>query len=288
MKKNKGWFILFVGPILLAFLVVQIIPIFIGMYYSFTDWDGIGNQANWVGLQNYIEIFTQDEGFLHAFAFTTIFAIVSVFIINIIGFGLALLVTKEMKGNNFLRGIFFMPNLIGGLILGFIWQFIFIKAFDWIGAQLGVSALQGWLSTTMTGFWGLVILMSWQLSGYMMVIYISALQGIPESLKEAAAIDGANYLQRLRHIIIPLVAPAFTVGIFLSLSNAFKLFDQNLALTNGGPYNSTQMLALNIYSTAFTYNKLGLAQAKAVIFLFTVALITLTQLYYNKKKEVEM
>lgn len=288
MKKSRLWFGFFVGPILIAFLMVVIIPALLGIYYSFTDWNGIENNASWVGLGNYIEILTKDPDFLQAFLFTTKFAFVSVITINIMGFGLALLVTKGMKISNILRSIFFMPNLIGGLILGFIWQFIFTKALDSIGSKMGISFLQGWLSTPETGFWGLVILMSWQLAGYMMVIYIAALQSIPESLKEAAEIDGANGLHRLIHITIPLVAPAFTVGLFLTLSNSFKLFDQNLSLTNGGPFNATQMLALNIYKSAFVFNKLGLAQAKAVIFLLTVAVITLTQLSYSKDREVEM
>lgn len=288
MKKSKLWFWLFVGPILLAFLMVVVIPTVVGIYYSFTDWNGIVNEPNWIGFDNYIKTLTDDENFLNSFVFTAKFAIVSVFTINFIGFGLALLVTKKMKISNFLRSVFFMPNLIGGIILGFVWQFIFTKAFESLGGTLGLNFLEGWLSTTETGFWGLVILMSWQLSGYMMIIYIAAIQSIPDSLIEASQIDGANALQRLRHITLPLVAPAFTVGVFLSLSNAFKLFDQNLALTQGGPYRSTEMLALNIYKTAFTMNKLGLAQAKAVIFLLTVAVITLTQLYYSKKREVEM
>ncbi|MBS4537735.1 sugar ABC transporter permease [Clostridium sp. D2Q-11] len=287
MNNYKKWFPIFVGPILLAFLMVVIIPMIVGIYFSFTDWNGITNTPNWVGIENYIKAFS-DEKFGDAFKFTASFAVVSVFTINIIGFGLALLVTKKMKISNFLRSIFFMPNLIGGIILGFVWQFIFTKGFASLGSIFGWSFLEGWLSTTATGFWGLVILMSWQMSGYMMIIYIAAIQSIPDSLIEASQIDGANGLQKLRHIILPLVAPAFTVGIFLSLSNSFKLFDQNLALTGGGPYDSTQMLALNIYKTAFTMNKLGLAQAKAVVFLLAVAVITVTQLYYSKKREVEM
>jgi raffinose/stachyose/melibiose transport system permease protein len=269
-------------------MIVVIIPMFMGIYYSFTDWNGIINDPNWVGLNNYIEVLKNDKDFIESFKFTAKFALVSVLVINFIGFGLALLVTRNSKLNNILRSIFFMPNLIGGLILGFVWQFIFTKAFNSIGGKLGLGFLEGWLSTTSTGFWGLVILMSWQLSGYMMIIYIAALQSIPQSLKEAAKIDGANAFQRLKNIIIPLVAPAFTVGLFLTLSNSFKLFDQNLSLTNGTPHNSTQMLALNIYKTAFTFNKFGLAQAKAVMFLITVAVITLTQIYYSKKREVEM
>ena len=288
MKGSKFWFGIFVLPILLAYLIVVIIPMFLGIYYSFTDWNGIGNTPNWVGLSNYIEILGNDKDFLDSFVFTAKFAIVSVISINVIGFGLALLVTRSSKLNNILRSVFFMPNLIGGLILGFVWQFIFTKALDSIGGKLGISFLEGWLSTTTTGFWGLVILMAWQMSGYMMIIYIAALQSIPESLKEAAKIDGANAFERLKNITIPLVAPAFTVGLFLTLSNSFKLFDQNLALTNGGPANSTQMLALNIYKTAFTFSRFGLAQAKAVIFLIAVAAISLTQIYYSKKREVEM
>lgn len=288
MKKSKLWFTFFVGPILIAFLVVVIVPALLGIYYSFTDWNGIENKAAFIGAANYLEIFKKGNDFAQSFIFTVKFSIVSVIMINLIGFGLALLVTRGMKTSNVLRSIFFMPNMVGGLILGFIWQFIFTKAFDTIGTNLGWEFLRGWLSTTGTGFWGLVILMSWQMSGYMMIIYIAALQGIPENLKEAAEIDGANSFQRLVNIVIPLVAPAFTVGIFLTLSNSFKLFDQNLALTAGGPYNSTQMLALNIYNSAFTYSKYSLAQAKAVVFLITVAVITLTQLYFSKRKEVEM
>lgn len=288
MKQSKLWFALFVGPCLFAFLLVVVIPMFMGIYYSFTDWNGIGNTAHWVGMKNYLQILTNDPGFLNAFLFTAKFAAISVVTINLMGFGLALLATRGLKGSHFMRSIFFMPNLIGGLILGFVWQFIFIKAFDGAGKMLGLDFLQGWLSSTSTGFWGLAILMSWQLAGYMMIIYIAALESIPESLNEAAHIDGATAWQRLRHITIPLVAPAFTVGMFLSLSNTFKLFDQNLALTAGGPYDSTQMLALNIYKSAFVFNKLGLAQAKAVVFLLAVAAITLTQIYYSKKREVEM
>lgn len=288
MKNSKLTFFLFVGPILSAFLLVVIVPMLTGIYYSFTDWNGISSTINWVGLDNYKKLFEQGNGFMYSFLFTAKFAVISVFTINFIGFMLALLVTQGFKSSNVLRSIFFMPNLIGGLILGFIWQFIFTKAFNTIGQSFGIPVLEGWLSTTGTGFWGLVLLMSWQLSGYMMIIYIAALQSIPESLKEAARIDGANAFQRLWHIILPLVMPAFTVGVFLSLSNSFKLFDQNLALTNGGPAAGTEMLALHIYKTAFIFNDLGLAQAKAVIFLITVAVISLTQIYYTKKREVEM
>ncbi|GAU76791.1 carbohydrate ABC transporter permease [Fusibacter sp. 3D3] len=287
MKRSKLGFWIFVGPIFLAFLIVVIIPMLRGFYFSFTDWNGISNEVTFIGLSNYGKAF-RDPEFFAAFKLTATFAILSVFTINIMGFLLALLVTQGLRGANFQRSVFFMPNLIGGLILGFVWQFIFVKAFDNIGSTFNLPFLEGWLSTTTTGFWGLVILMSWQMSGYMMIIYIAAIQSIPESLIEAAKIDGANGLQRLKFITVPMVMPAFTVGLFLSLSNSFKLFDQNLALTGGAPYGSTEMMALNIYQTAFSRNQLGYAQAKAVIFLLAVAAITLTQIYLTKSKEVEL
>lgn len=288
MKKGaKLWFWTFIGPILLAFLVVQVIPTLMGVFYSFTSWNGITGGMKFVGLQNYKTVFA-DKDFFKAFWFTTKFAITSIVSINLVGFLLALLVTSGIKGGNILRGAFFIPNLIGGLILGFVWQFIYTKAFDAVGAKLGIEWLRGWLSTSTTGFWGLIILMTWQMAGYMMIIYISGLQNIPDSVLEAAAIDGASKGQVLKNITLPLVAPAFTVGVFLTLSNSFKLYDQNLSLTNGGPGGSTQMVAMNIYSSAFRFNKLGLAQSKAVIFLIALAVVAITQMYFSKKREVEM
>lgn len=276
------------APTLIAFLLVQVIPTLKGIYYSFTDWRGIGENENFVGLSNYIKIFTEDPGFIHAFFFTFAFAICAVIAVNIVGFGLAMLVTQRFKGANLLRGIFFMPNLIGGILLGFTWQFIFVQVFSAIGKTYSIPALLGWLSNTRTGFIGLLIVVTWQLAGYMMIIYIAQIENIPDSVIEASKIDGANGFQRLKNIIIPLAAPAFTIGLFLSISNSFKLFDQNVALTAGGPNNSTQMLALNLYNTAFSEGSFGRAQAKAVIFLIVVAAISLTQLKITKSKEVEM
>lgn len=285
MKKGL-WYWAFIAPALFALLAVVAAPLMLGVYYSFTDWNGI--QVNqYVGLENYFKLF-KDENFLNALKFTVLFSVVSIFLINLFGLGLALLVTNKLKSSNLLRTIFFMPNLIGGLVLGFIWQFIFTKAFDGIGKAFGIESLQGWLSTTTTGFLGLVILMSWQMSGYIMVIYIAYLEGISEELVESAGMDGANAWQKFRHIIFPLVAPAFTVSMFLTLSNTFKLYDQNLSLTGGGPYNSTQMLAMNIFNTAYKQLDMSYAQAKAVIFFIIVAIISLAQVYWNKKREVEM
>ena len=186
-----------------------------------------------------------------------------------------------------LRGIFFMPNMIGGLLLGFTWQFIFISIFEAFSKKTGIAAFSGWLSNPETGFIGLLILTLWQMSGYMMIVYIAQIQQIPESVKEAR-IDGANSWQLMRYIILPLMMPAFTIGLFLSISSSFKMFDQNLALTQGGPYKSTEMIALNIYNSAFGANEFGFAQAKAIVFLIIVAGIGVTQLVITKRKEVEM
>lgn len=285
-RKHNMTFWFFVGPSLIAFCLVVLIPLILGIYYSFTDWNGIGSSANFTGFENYIKAFS-DEGFRNAFFFTVKFTIASVLAINTIGFFLALLVTRESKISNLLRTIFFMPNLIGGLILGFIWQFIFVNVFNSIGQSLGQEWMMGWLSNSTTGFWGMVIIMAWQMAGYVMVIYIAGLQNVPPELNEAAKIDGASLWQRIRLITFPMIRPAFTISLFLTLSNSFKLFDQNLALTNGGPGDATQMLALNIYKTAFSYNKMNIAQAKAVIFFILVAVITLVQVYITKKDEVE-
>ncbi len=288
MKKSKRTFWLFILPMIIPFLVVVIIPAINGLYYSLTDWNGIGKEANFIGIQNYLTIFAHDEGFISAFRYTTLFSIAGIVIINLIGLMLGLLVTQKMRGVNFMRGAFFVPNLIGGVLLGFIWQFIFIQGFTSLGRATGMDWLLGWLSDTTTSSVALLIVVVWQLSGYMMLIYVAQLQQIPESLIEAAKIDGASYLRRLRSIILPLMQPAFTIGVFLMLSYTFKLYDQNLTLTDGDPYGSTEMLALNIYNTAFDYNQFGLAQAKAVIFLVVIVVISSFQLYFSKKREVEM
>lgn len=289
MKKSKLRFWIFLAPALLSFSLVVLIPMLIGFFYAFTDWNGIvGSKMQFVGFQNFIEIFTRDDSFLHAFGFTALFSICAVVLVNLTGFALALLVTQRFKGATLLRGIFFMPNLIGGLLLGFTWQFIFVSIFEALSKSTGIRFLSGWLSDPVTGFSGLLILTVWQLSGYMMIVYIAQIQQIPESVKEAARIDGANAWQMLKGITLPLMMPALTIGLFLSISNSFKMFDQNLALTQGGPYKSTEMLALNIYNSAFGANEFGFAQAKAIVFMLVVAGIGVTQLVITKRKEVEM
>ena len=218
MRTRSLSYWLFLAPVLIALTLVVLIPLMYGIYYSFTDWNGI-EVGQFIGFKNYIDIL-EDKEFLASLKFTVLFSIVSIILINAIGLGLALLVTSKIKTSKLLRTIFFMPNLIGGLILGFIWQFIFIKVFSGIGDLIGMEQLQGWLSTTKTGFWGLAILMSWQMAGYIMVIYIAHLEGLPKELLEAAEIDGANRFQRFRYIMFPLVAPAFTVSMFLTLFQA--------------------------------------------------------------------
>lgn len=287
MRRKQTGFWLFILPALFAFILVVLVPAVKGFYYSFTDWNGIGKNAVFVGMSNYGKLLS-DSRFWSSFLFTFVFAICSVICINVVGFGLAVLVTNKIKGANLARTVFFMPNLIGGILLGFTWQFIFVSIFEAVGKSTGMTWLQGWLSDQKTGFIGMLIVLTWQLAGYMMIIYIAQLESIPESYLEAARIDGATGFQTFMKIKLPLVAPAFTIGLFLSISDSFKMFDQNLSLTAGGPANSTEMIALNIYNTAFKESKLGQAQAKAVVFLLVVVVISVTQLIISKRKEVEM
>ncbi len=278
----------FVGPALLFFLVIQIIPFSMGIFYSFTSWNGVSSAVEWVGLENYIKIFKNDPKFFDSFIFTTKFMLASVIISNLIGFGLALLLNAALKSRNLLRTVFFIPNVIGGLLLGFIWQFIFVKGFAAIGNLTDLSVFKlPWLGDEKTAFWGIVIVFAWQISGYMMVIYIAALQGVDQTLLEAAKIDGASNWTLLTKIIIPLILPAFTICFFLTISMAFKIFDLNISLTGGGPFNSTQSVAINIYQEAFQNNRYGLGTAKSILFFVVVAIFTTVQVMMTKKREVE-
>lgn len=286
MKNRDLSFWLFLAPVLIALSVVVFIPLIYGVIYSFTNWNGL-RVSEFVGFQNYINAFG-DKEFRDSLWFTVKYTFAAVIILNFLGLSLALIVTRQIRSSNFLRTVFFMPNLIGGLILGFIWQFIFISVFNEIGDRLEIEGLTGWLSTTRTGYWGLAILSSWQMAGYIMIIYIAYLQSIPQELIEAAKIDGASSSQRFRHITFPLVAPAFTISMFLTFSDSFKMYDQNLSLTAGGPFNSTQMVSMEIVRTAFQENQMAFAQSKAVVFFIIVAIVSLTQVYYNKKREVDL
>jgi raffinose/stachyose/melibiose transport system permease protein len=286
--RNNGSFLLFVGPAFLVFVVLVLIPFLMGVYYSFTNWNGVMGNIQYVGFDNYYYILTQDTDFKKSFFITTKYTFFAVILTNLIGFGLALLVTKGLKSSNILRTIFFLPNLIGGLLLGFIWQFIFNKGLTSLGTVLGIDSLmQSLLGTANGAFWAIVIVAIWQGAGYIMIIYVAALQGVPQELIEAAQVDGADRFTTLRKIIIPMVAPAVTVCLFLTISWSFKVFDQNLSLTGGGPFKSTEMLALNIYTEAFVNNRYGLGEAKAIIFFIVVAFISILQVYLTKKREVE-
>lgn len=286
MGKKKISYWLFLAPVLIAFAVAQIVPFLMGIFYSFTSWDGVAAHVNFTGLANYAAVF-RDADFGHAFLFTVEYTAVAVILLNLFSFLLAMLATRESRISRVLRTIFFMPNLIGGLILGFIWLFIFMQVFQNIGEASHQVWLTGWLSDQKTGFFGLMILTIWQMAGYYMLIYIAAIQNVPPEVIEASKIDGANAFQRTWRITVPLIRPAFTICLFLTLSNSFKLYDQNLSLTNGGPANSTTMLAMNIYRTAFVSNRFGQAQAKAILFFVVVAVIGLTQVYLTSRKEVE-
>lgn len=280
MEKNmKKYFPIFLLPTLVSFVIVFLIPFVMGIYLSFTKFTTVEN-ATWVGIENYIKAFTQDENFLNALWFTIKFTIVSVITINICAFLLALLLTRALKGTAFFRTVFFMPNLIGGIVLGYIWNLLINSIMGIFGYDITYSADYG--------FWGLVFLLNWQLIGYMMVIYIASLQNIPSELNEAARIDGATPFSILRHITIPMVMPSVTICLFLTITNSFKLFDQNLALTGGAPARETSMLALDIFNTF--YGRIGwqgVGQAKAVVFFIIVALISFIQLKITSRKEVE-
>ena len=291
MKKTKSmrrWSWLFLGPVIAAFIIGFVWPFIQGIYLSFCKFRLISD-AEFIGFGNYLKAF-QDQSFRHAFGYTALFAVVSLILINVLAFAVAYVLTQGIKGSNIFRTVFFMPNLIGGIVLGYIWSMIF----DGILSRFGTSILMN----AKYGFWGLIILMCWQQIGYMMIIYIAGLQAIPEDMLEAAKIDGATRWQTLWKITIPNVMPSITICTFLSLTNGFKLFDQNLALTAGQPISimpdgstvkQTEMLALNIYNTFYGQNSAsqGTAQAKAVLFFILVAALGLLQLAYTRKREVQ-
>jgi raffinose/stachyose/melibiose transport system permease protein len=280
--------LVFVGPATLFFTLIVVIPFLLSIYYGFTNWNGVTSTVTWVGFDNYKQIIMEDAGFRTSFWFTARYTIAAVLITNIVGFLLALLLTQALKTSNLLRTIFFLPNVIGGLLLGFIWSFIFVRGFAAVGDITNIGFFQlPWLGTSATAFWGMVIVSVWQLSGYLMVIYIAAIMNVPRELLESARIDGATRIQLLRRIIVPLIMPAVTVCLFLTISWSFKVFDLNLSLTKGGPFGSTESVALNIYHEAFRNNRFGVGTAKALIFFIIVAAITMLQVYYTKKKEVE-
>ena len=273
---------------MLFFFLVTVIPLIYGIYLTFTDWDGISSQVNFVGLTNYVGAF-KDTAFFRALGLTVVYSAISVITINLIAFALAYVLTSGIKGQNFFRAGFFTPNLIGGLILGYVWQFLFsrvlVNLYDIIPAGIFQKS---WLSSPGTAFAALIIVTTWQYSGYMLLIYISGFVGVPTDLIEAARIDGATERIITKKIRLPLMVPSIVICLFLSITRTFKVYDLNLSLTAGGPYDSTKLAAMHIYTKAFEEYRYGIGQAEALILFLVMALISLTQTYIGKKREVEM
>lgn len=288
-KSDKVWYGVFTIPLLFIFTTVVLIPFLIGIGYSFFSWDGLPlNPKVFVGIDNFIKLFS-DKRFLSSAGHTIFFTLLAIIIINGLGLTFALIVTTKLKVRNLARTMLFMPYLIGGLILGYIWKFIFTDAFANIGEQTGLTKIFfNWLLDYDFALIALVVVSTWQMAGYIMIIYIAGIQGIPEEVMEAAQVDGAGFFHTLFQIKFPLIMPSFTICLFLTLSNCFKIFDVNLSLTGGGPNNATEMFAMNIYNEIFQLNNYGYGQAKAIVFFVVVASVTLVQVYITKKKEVSM
>jgi len=300
--KHPAIFWLFLAPVLLAFVVVIVIPFFLGAYYSFTNWSAtarLGDSLKLVGLRNFAGIL-KDPSFTYSFILTVVYTVLNMIVINVVSFGLAMLVTRKLAGRNVYRAGFFIPNLIGGLILGYVWQFIFNNAVPSIGTMLGFAS---WadagnllLAKSTTATLALVLVGTWQYAGYVMVIYVAAIETIPQELIEAAQIDGASPFRRLRAITLPMTRQAFTITIFLTLVNSFKQFDVNVSLTGGGPsamflgqpIYGTQLLAMNIYNQGLKSNDMAGGQARAVVFFLVLVIVSIIQVSVNKKREIEL
>lgn len=277
-KAVKRWWALFALPTFIAFIIGFIVPFLMGVYLSFTRFSTV-TDSQWVGLRNYAAVFS-DPDFIHALWYTVLFTIVTTVVVNVASFAIAYMLTRGIKGSNLFRSVFFMPNLIGGIVLGYIWLLLLNGVLQTWGKSITFSGTYG--------FWGMVLLVCWQQIGYMMIIYIAGIQTLPGDLIEAAAVDGANRWQTLSKVVIPLMMPSITVCTFLTVTNGFKMFDQNLALTNGAPSNSSELLALNIYRTFYGRAGFeGIGQAKAVVFFLIVAVIALVQNKITTSREVE-
>jgi raffinose/stachyose/melibiose transport system permease protein len=300
--KHPAIFWLFLAPVLLAFALVIVIPFLLGVYYSFTSWTAtarLGDSLKVVGLRNFAGIL-KDPSFTYSFILTVVYTVLNMIVINVVSFSLAMLVTLRLKGRNVYRAGFFVPNLIGGLILGYVWQFIFNNALPSIGTMLGFAS---WanpdnliLARSGTALIALVVVGTWQNAGYIMVIYVAAIETIPQELMEAAQIDGASPFRRLRAITLPMTRQAFTITIFLTLVNSFKQFDVNVSLTGGGPsamfqgqpIYGTQLLAMNIYNQGFKSNDMAGGQSRAVVFFLVLVVVSIIQVSVNKKREIEL
>lgn len=279
---------IFALPGVLIFLAVVILPFIYGFYLTLTDWNGVAVEKNIVWLDNYKQVF-QDAEFWNSMWLTLKYVFFSVILVNVVAFLLAYALTNGMKGQNFFRAGFFTPNLIGGVVLGFIWQFIFSRVLINVGESTGWGIFsKSWLSDPTKAFWALVVVTIWQLSGYMMLIYIAGFTALPSDVLEAAQIDGATGFQRMRRVILPLMIPSFIICLFLTLARAFMVYDVNLTLTGGAPYGSTRLVAMHVYEKAFTSRNYGVGQAEALFLFMVVAVISGIQIYIGKKREVEV
>ena len=281
MKIGKGWYALFTAPLMIIFMIVVVIPFVIGIGYSFFEWDGLAKHtATFVGFKNYADVF-KDKQFLNATVRTTIFTLISVVTVNLLGIIFALIVTTKLKVRNVARTMLFMPYLIGGLILGYIWKSVFQEFF--LSIEWG-----NWLTDPVKSIIAMIVVTTWQLAGYVMIVYITGIMAIPADVLEAAQVDGANYMQTLFKVKFPMLMPSFTICLFLSLSNCFKIYDVNISLTGVGPNYQSEMFSLNIYNEIFSLSNFGYGQAKAIIFFLIIAVITLIQVSITKKREVAL
>lgn len=287
LGKRLGNQVFFTGPTILIFCAVVLVPFIYGIYMTFFQWDGISSSMPFVGTDNYAAVF-HDAEFWKAIWLTIQYVFFMVLFVNAVAFFLAYMVTAGIKGQNFFRTAFFTPNLIGGLVLGFIWQFVFNNVAINFGEKYGVALFQTtWLGDEQKAFWALVIVSVWQYAGYMMVIFVAGLMNVPKDILEAATIDGASSWLRLRRMILPLMVPSFIVTIFLTLQRGFMVYDVNYALTKGGPFGSTVMASMHVFNKAFRSYDYGLGQAEAFVLFFVVAGATIFQVYFSKKLEVE-
>ncbi|RKJ45480.1 sugar ABC transporter permease [bacterium 1XD8-76] len=286
--KNKGKdFCMFALPGMFCFFAVVIVPFLYGVYLTLTDWNGVADVKNFVGFKNFGGV-VKDAQFWTSLLLTFKYVIFVVIIVNVLAFGIAYLLTRGMKGENFFRAGFFTPNLIGGIVLGYIWQFVFSRVFVNIGESTGWTLFEvSWLSEPTNAFIALVVVSVWQLSGYMILIYVAGFMGLSEDVMEAASIDGASGFVKLKNIIMPLMMSSITICLFLTLSRAFMVYDVNLSLTAGAPYGTTEMAAMHVYEKAFTSRQFGVGQAEALILFIIVACISGIQVYLTKRQEVE-
>ena len=292
MKKNTmsykvGQYAMFAGPATILFIGVVVLPFIYGLYLTFTGWDGVSAEKPFVGIENYMAAF-QDATFWQALGRTAFYTVIAVIFVNIVAFALAYLVTSGIKGQNFFRAGFFIPNLIGGIVLGYVWQFIFNRALVALGQSLSIGALStSWLATTNGAMLCLIIVSVWQYAGYMMLIYVAGFMSVSKSLMEAAEIDGCTQSQATFYVTIPLMRASFVQCLFLTITRCFMVYDVNLSLTNGEPFGSSVMAAMHVYNQAFTYRRYGTGQAEALILFIVCAVVGVTQVYIGKKGEVE-